>query len=262
MRLRDAGALCGALLVLCAFAGCGVFHKSNIIYANNQPLPKIKSDANTPHAISQNEVALGEEYIKMGKYELALDSLQKAVKAEPSSPDAYTVLGVLYERINRPALAEANYAKAVKLAPDKGDMLNNYGAWLCRSGHPAEADAQFRKALNDPFYKTPGMVLNNAAVCALKAGKPDVAEAYDRQALAADPSDPEALRSMADVSFQRADYMRARGFIERYLAAGRSNPGALDLAARIEDKLGDQESARTYRSRLSSEFPQYTPGQN
>ncbi|HTA65711.1 MAG TPA: type IV pilus biogenesis/stability protein PilW [Xanthomonadaceae bacterium] len=264
MRLRDAGALSGAFLVLCTFAGCSAFHNNNhVIYENKQDNPHFKSDVNTPHAISQNEVALAEEYIKMGKYDLALDRLQKAVKAEPSSPDPYTMLGLLNERLNRPEQAEANYAKAVKLAPDKGDYLNNYGAWLCRSGHPAEADADFRKALADPFYKTPSEAMENAALCAMKAGKPGVAEAYSQQILAVDPNNTGALQTMADVLYRRGDYMNARGFIERYMtAASKPDPEALDLAARIEDKLGDHDGARDYRNRLGGEFPQYRPTQN
>lgn len=263
MRLRDVCAQGGAVLILCAFAGCNMFHNNNrVIYTNKQELPKIRTNVNTPHAISQNQVALAEEYIKVGKFDVALEALQKAIKAEPSSPDAYTVLGVLNEQINRPEQAEAAYEKAVKLAPDKGDVLNNYGAWLCRSGHLVEADAQFRKALSDPFYKTPAAALGNAAVCALKAGKPEMAEAYDRQILATDPANPDAVSTMAEISFRRADYLRARGFIERFFATGKSSPSALDLAARIEDRLGNQDGARAYRNRLASEFPTYVPGQN
>jgi len=259
MLLRDACVVVGATLALCALAGC---NKGNQIRQVAPPTPHFKTDVNTPHAEAQNDVALAQEYIKNGKYEIALDKLQRAVKLDPSSPDAYTMLGVLYEKINRPDQAEANYAKSVKLAPNKGDILNNYGAWLCRSGHPGDADPQFRKALADPFYKTPVVAMNNAATCALRAGKPDLAEAYDRQILATDANNADALQSLVGLQVQRGDYLRARGFMERLLATGNTTPETLDLAAQIEDKLGDRDSARDYRNRLSTEFPQYTSGQH
>ncbi|HTD29533.1 MAG TPA: type IV pilus biogenesis/stability protein PilW [Xanthomonadaceae bacterium] len=259
MRLRDPWVMFIALLVLVALAGC---HKTDQITYVGKPIPNFKSDANTPHAAAQNDVALAQEYIKEGKYELALAKLQHAVKLDSSSPDAYTMLGYLNEKINRLDQAGANYEKSVKLAPNSGDILNNYGAWLCRSQHPADADQYFRRALADPFYKTPSAALGNAAACALQAGKPALAESYDRQVLALDANNADALQSLATMAYQRGDYLQARGFVERLLAASKSAPQILEFAAQIEDKLGDNDAATAYRNRLSSEFPQYAPSQH
>ncbi|MBS0193104.1 MAG: type IV pilus biogenesis/stability protein PilW [Proteobacteria bacterium] len=263
MRLRDVGLLTATFLALALLAGCHRAKNQNpYFYSTQQDVPKFKSNADTPHAIAQNEIALAQEYIKMGKYDVALTRLQNAVKVEPNSPDGYTVLGLLYERINRPELAEANYAKAVKLAPDKGDMLNNYGAWLCRSGHPAQADAQFRKALADPFYQTPTLAMGNAAMCALKAGNTALAEGYARQTLALQSNNIDAMQMLADLAYQRGDYMNARAFVERYLATGQYSPAVLELGAKIEEKLGDPAAARSYRARIASDAPPPAPSQN
>ncbi|MEO8743242.1 MAG: type IV pilus biogenesis/stability protein PilW [Lysobacteraceae bacterium] len=263
MRLRDAGFGATVVFALFVLAACHGLKNEHVDYKLNKPaIDNLKSDTNTPQMASLNEVALAQEYIRDGHYEVALDRLQRAVKLDPLSADAYTMLGLLYEKINRPEQAEANYAKAVKLAPNKGDILNNYGAWMCRSGHPVEADALFRSALNDPFYKTPAVAIGNAATCALKAGKPGLAEAYYRQILTLNATDTSALQEMATLSYQRADYLRARAFMERLLATGNTTPDMLDLAASIEDKLGDADGARGYRSRIASEFPQYVPGKN
>ncbi len=252
MRLRDAYAIGGAILAVCAFSGCDLVRGRDTAF---------KDDTKTPHNRSQTEIALAQQYIEDEKYEIALDRLQHAAALEPSSADAYTMLGFLYEKINRPAQAEVSYAKSVKLAPDKGDILNNYGAWLCRSGHPLEADPVFRKALADPFYKTPAAALGNAATCASKAGKPDLAEGYNRQILALDATNVDALQALATLQYQRGDFLRARGFIERLLATGKPTAETLDLAAQVEDKLGDRDRARSYRERLATEFPLYTPSQ-
>ena len=252
MRLHEAFVVSGAIVALCGLSGCGMVKGKDTSF---------KDDSKTPHAAAQNEIALAQQYIEDGKYEIALDRLQHAARIDPNSADAYTMLGLLYEKINRPEQAGASYAKSARLAPDKGDILNNYGTWLCRSGHPDEADSWFRKAIADPFYKTPAAALGNAATCAVRAGKPELAEGYDRQILALDPGNADALQTMALVQYQRGDYLRARAFMERLLAAGKHEPDMLDLAARIEDKLGDRDAASGYRNRLSTEFPQYTPSQ-
>ena len=260
MRLRDACVLIGAFLVLFDLTGCNR-NNNRIIYTNPADSAHIKPTVMTPHAKAQNEVALAQEYITQGKFDVALDDLQKAIKLDPSSFEAYTVLGILDEKLNRLTEADAAYAKSVKLAPNNGNVLNNYGAWLCRSGHPNEADPQFRKAIADPFYKTPAIALGNAATCANQAGNAALAESYDRQVLALDPGNVAAMQSLAEIEYKRGDFMRARGFIERVFATGQNAPESLDLAAHIEEKLGDQDSARNYRTRLSSDFPEYTQQQ-
>jgi len=259
MRLRDACVMIGATFAVCTLAGC---NNANSVRNVAPPAPHFNSDANTPQAKAQNEVALAQEYLKEGKYEIALGKLQKAIKLDSSSADAYTMLGFLNEKINRLDQADAAYAKSVKLAPKNGDILNNYGAWLCRSNHPADADQYFSRALADPFYKTPGAALSNAASCAAQAGKPALAEGYDRQILALDANNADALQSLSLIAYQGGDYLRARGFMERLLATAKPTPQMLEFAAQVEDKLDDKDTAASYRKRLGSEFPQYTPSQH
>ncbi len=261
MRQRDT-TMAVVLVALVALGGCS--HKLNLRTTDvrndvspQNPLPR--DTENTPQRAAQTEVALAEQYIESKQYEIALDRLQRATKLDPDSADAYTMLGLLYERINRPEQADAAYAKSIKLASDKGAVLNNYGAWLCRSGRYTEADPWFRKAVADPFYKTPAAALANASECAIKAGKPELAEGYDRQLLAIDPANAAALQDMTSILFARGDYLHARAFSERLLAAGQVVPESLDMAATIEDKLGDAEAARKYRNRIATEFPQYNP---
>jgi len=259
MRLRDACVLGGAFLVLLASGGCKNLHSGRSSIEVKHDNPHIKSAPVTPRQRAENQIALAQEYWQQGEYEIALEDIQKAIKIDGSYPEAYMMLGLLNEKINRPDQASAAYERSVKLAPSNGAILNNYGAWLCRSGHPAEADEQFRRALADPFYKTPLAALGNAAMCASQAGRADLAEGYDRRMLAADPNNVDALYSLGAIAYQRGDYIHARAFAERLLAGPKVLPESLDLAARIEDKLGDAKAARDYRERLAAEFPNYVP---
>jgi type IV pilus assembly protein PilF len=102
MRLHSAAL--GLLIV--AASGC----------ASHGGMGASSSDEARAKAASQN-VALAQNYLDKGQYEVALEKLQRALKQDPNSADAHTVMGVLYERLNRPEKAEAHYQRSTKLAP-------------------------------------------------------------------------------------------------------------------------------------------------
>lgn len=91
----------------------------------------------------------------------------------------------------------------------------------------------------------------------MAAGSPEKAEAYFRRVLELEPTHADALYEMAMLSYGKGDLMRARAFAQRRLAVGSVPPEMLELAARIEDGLGDNGAASRYRARLRTEFPEY-----
>ena len=206
------------------------------------------------------QVKLGRGYMEQGQFEVAHQKLEEALRLDPKSVDGNTLMAVLYERIDRAKLAEKYYRRAVELDPEEGSTNNNFGAYLCGLGRHAEADSYFKRALDDPFYKTPGTAASNAGVCAARAKNFALAEEYFRRSLKANPNDPGTLYEMALVSFRKEDFLRARAFMQRFEAAARPDAAALDLAAQIEDRLGDSAAAAKYRERLKTEFPDYEPG--
>ncbi|HKY88126.1 MAG TPA: type IV pilus biogenesis/stability protein PilW [Pseudorhodoplanes sp.] len=216
--------------------------------------PAEKNDA------AELQVKLGRGYMDKGEFETAHEKLERAIQLDPKSVDAQTLMAVLYERIDRPKLAEKHYQRAVELDPTDGSTNNNFGAYLCRLGRYDQADTYFQRALDDPFYKTPGAAFSNAGLCAAQAGNVEKSEAYFRRSLEANPKDTVALFEMAQSSFRKSDFMRARAFIQRYEASSQPDASALDLAARIEERLGDKAAAAKYRERLKTEFPDYQPG--
>ena len=209
---------------------------------------------------SEIQVKLGRGYMEQGQFEVAHQKLETALQLDPNSVDGNTLMAVLYERIDRAKLAEKYYRRAVELDPEDGSTNNNFGAYLCGLGRHAEADTYFKRALDDPFYKTPETAASNAGVCAARAKNYTLAEEYFRRSLKARPNDPGTLYEMALVSYRKEDFLRARAFMQRFEAAGRPDAAALDLAAQIEDRLGDSAAAAKYRERLKTEFPDYEPG--
>ena len=195
-------------------------------------------------------VELGQRYFARGEYEIALEKLQSALAIDPTSENAHTVIAILYETINDTDKAAQHYRDSVRYGGDQGDVLNNYGSWLCRQHKYDEADETFRKALADPFYVSPESALANAGTCALAAGQFDAAERYLRQAIQIRPDDRQALLGLAEVAYHKEDFMRARAFLQRADAQTPLGRNALELAVRIEERLGDTHSAAAYRQRL------------
>src|SRR3546814_16461653 len=88
------------------------------------------------------------------------------------------------------------------------------------------------------------------------AGEGKLAERYLRLALEIDKGNPVALAGMARYSYDIGDYLQARAFSERRLAAAAATPEVLQLAPTLAQKLGDMTGSAHYVPRLRSEFPQ------
>ena len=204
---------------------------------------------------AETHTSLGQGYMQRGQYEIALEKLKRAVALDQTYAPAHTVLAVLYETIGELDLAEKEFAEAVKYDPTDGDINNNYGAFLCRIGKGKSADQYFLQAVKDPFYQSPEVAYSNAGNCALEQGDLDKADVFLRQSLEYDDKLPLTLISMADVSYQKGNYLRARAFLQRYGSVGEWDENSLLLGYRIESKLGDVESADRYRLELLKRFP-------
>lgn len=195
-------------------------------------------------------VAAASDRLRRGELDEAERLSRQALKADPRSTDALTLLGSIAESRGRAAEAGRHYKAAVALAPGTGIPANNYGAWLCANGQAAQSLAFFDQALADPAYPTPLAALSNAGSCARKAGMAPRAEASWRQVLAAQPEHVGALAGMAQLQYDLGHTLEARAFAQRWLAVAPDDPDGLRLAIAIERKHGDNAAASRYLSRL------------
>ena len=214
-----------------------------------------KKTDNDLRKAAETNTALGRQYMDRGQYEIALDKLKRAVANDKTYAPAHTMLGVLYETIVELDDAESEFRMAVRYDPTDGDVNNNLGAFLCRNDKAGEADVYFQTALKDPFYTTPQIATANAGSCALSRGELDKAESYLRQSLEQDQRMASALLPMAEVSYQKKSYLRARAFLQRYESVGPDTEESLYLGFLIETALGDDRAAEQYRAKLYEEFP-------
>lgn len=193
--------------------------------------------------------------LQAGQIEAATRETQAALKLDPKSVDALTVMAVIEDRRGRSAQAGELYKRAAELAPKQGMVQNNYGTWLCGAGHAAESLVWFDRAIRSPDYRTPAVALANAGNCALSSGQAERAERDLRQALALDPRNATALGALAELEFRNQRYLSARAFVERRLAAAPPTAAVLKLASQIEERLGDKAAASRYVQRIRAEFP-------
>lgn len=255
-------AIACAVLVCMVAAGCSrlTFIKPKLErgeYTRVAPEYTVREDPQEQKRVAAMErVALAEQRLRSGQLDQAESEANAALKADPASADAHTLLAVIAERRGDAARAGSHYARAVTLAPTRGATLSNYGAWLCGNGRVAESLPLFDRALADPGYRTPGVALANAGSCALTAGQTARAERDLRRGLQYDPANPTALEALATLEYRAGDYLQARAFSERRLAAAPATPEALRLASQIEHKLGDTAAAARYVQRIRTEFPQ------
>ncbi|MGD9583728.1 MAG: type IV pilus biogenesis/stability protein PilW [Lysobacterales bacterium] len=248
--------LLGAALAGCASSGDGPNYIPESKATSNKQIDRnLRGAGKTKSEAAALNVQLGQSYLSRGQLDLAMQKLQKAVALDPKSSDAHTVIAVLYEQIGNRSKAEEHYRMAYRLAPESGDTNNNLGRYLCNAGKLDESDPYFARALLDPFYRRPETALTNRAACADKAGNLELAERSLRAAIERSPNFPEALLMLSQLSLRSGDFLKARAFLERYLAQVPADPAILVLGMQIESKLGNARAEQGYRDRLLSEFP-------
>lgn len=246
MRIRLLPCLLAPALLL-GLAGC--------VTTSSRPEPPPASSEEA----AQYNLQLGISYLRQNNLPAARDKLERALEQEPGLATAHAALGVVFERLEDPAGAERHYRRAVDLEPNDPDNLNALAVFTCsRKQKPEDALKLFDRAIQIPLSvknANRAMLYTNAGTCAKRV---DLArsEAYLRGALAQDPRFPDALYQLADVSLEQGNALQARGFIERYLAAGKPTPAALWLGVRIEQKLNDSAAAGRYGEQLRKTFPE------
>jgi type IV pilus assembly protein PilF len=199
---------------------------------------------------------LGIEYMRDGNLAVAQEKIEKALEQNDRDAGVQMGAGLLYEQLRDPKKAEQHYRRALRLDPDNPQVQNALGAFLCRNGEAEKGEEMFLTAAVNPLYRTPEVAYTNAGVCARQNGHLQRAEEHLRRAVSSRTPYPEALLQMAGVSFERANYLQARAFLQRYLDAAAAGADVLMLGYQVERALGDTVAADAYARRVRTEFPE------
>ena len=213
-----------------------------------------KSTPDDDDAASLN-YELGARYYRNGEYDLSRDRLLLALELDPDNAMAWSTLGLAYEALENSRLAEEAYSQAVRVAPRDFQIQDNYAVFLCRQGRYDDARKYFDKALEAPTNDYAERTFTNAGVCMMQKPDYEQAERYLRGALERRPNHAEALVQMSVLSFEKEDYLRARAFLQRYLASNPVSPDVLYHGIKIERQLGDETARREYTMQLLRDYP-------
>jgi type IV pilus assembly protein PilF len=242
MNATRCGVLLGVGLLL---AGC--------MTTELQPPPGSRPDMKEAARLNTQ---LGIDYMRKGQFEAALEKLKRALDQDPNLAMAHSTIALVYQRKGDIQEAEEHYREALDLNSNDPGTLNNFGVFLCGQNKVEDAEEIFLKAAKNRENPQPADAWANAGVCVKNDKKlADRAEGYFREALTIDARHPNALAQMAQVSYDKKDYLRARAFLQRYESVAQVTAQTLYLGALTERKLGDKQAARTYERRLRTQFP-------
>ena len=175
--------LLGVTVALLA-TGCRTMERLSFIrptaargdYTQVAPTYKVSDKGRKGTAVSAGQLlANATELYRAGRMGEAEQLAQKALRIDPASADAHTLLAATAAARGAVAESGKHYQHAVALS-SSGTYANNYGAWLCANGRAAESLGWFDKALADPDYATPVAAFANAGACARESGQLDLAE--------------------------------------------------------------------------------------
>ncbi len=197
---------------------------------------------------------LGAGYLRQGRLDLAVERLQRAIKQNPRLADAHSYLAIAYDQLGMLNEAETHYKRATQLEPNNSGAANTYAVFLCRQNRWPDAEPFFKHATENPTYSTPEVAFTNAGVCARNAGAADKAAEYFRSALARNPSYPDALQNMMELSYDGGNFMQARAFVQRYLDSQMPTASVLLMCVNVETQLKNRDGVDRCSSQLRSGF--------
>ena len=92
-------------------------------------------------------IALAQVHQVSGRYNLAVQEFQRALRLDPRDADALVGIAHSYQNLGRNSEAEAAFVKAAALRPNDWTGYSALGVFYDDIGKPREAVAQYRKAL-------------------------------------------------------------------------------------------------------------------
>lgn len=132
-------------------------------------------------------VTLGMIDTGTGRYDEAVQNLQKALQLDPTDSGAYRELAKAYERMEKLQDAESTYINAVAVRPGYWGTHNDFGGFYYRLGRYGEAEKEFQSVVD----LTPDNVrgYNNLGVIAYTQKRYDEAAKMFEKSAAIKPTD-------------------------------------------------------------------------
>lgn len=238
-----------ATRIVCVFLCC--FLVQACVTTSEPARPEPASDEEAARA----NLNLGAAYVREGRPDIAVESLQRAIRLDPRLADAHSTIAIAYDQLGDFELAEEHYERATQLDPRNAPAANSYAVFLCRLGRWRDAEPYFRRAIDDRRYATPDVALINAGICARDADDTASAEQYFRAALSRNNTSPEALSGLMELAYESDNFLRARAFMQRYRQSQAPSAPVLWMCIQIERQLQNPTASRECETELLEQFP-------
>jgi type IV pilus assembly protein PilF len=234
-------------------AGC----TTTVTDADGRPVARQDAEPASPERRAQVRLELASLYFSRGQADTALQEVRQALAARPDLAAAWGLQGLIQANLGDNTAADQSFRRALQLAPRDGDLLHNHGWLLCQQQRFDEADARFEAALAQPQYREQLRTLLTRGVCLARGGRLEDATGHLSRAYQLDPGNPVTAFNLSDVLMRRGEFERARFYVGRINAVPELvSAQSLWLAARIEQRSGNADGARSLGLRLRDRFPQ------
>lgn len=203
----------------------------------------------------QAYLALAKGYLQEGMTAQAKAPLQSVLDMNRNDGEALEVLALVFQREMEYDLAEQHFKRALSASDRETRILNNYGGFLLEQKRYKEAYSIFTEASKDTMYVHRARVFENLGVTALSLDKKDKAYDYFRRALRLNARQPRVLLELGILSYERQDYVGARGYYESYIAMSEHGSRSLLLGARLARVFENRDEAASLGLQLRRLYP-------
>ena len=202
-------------------------------------------------SIGEYHCNLGLALAAQGRNDDATAAYRRAIQLEPANAAAFNNLGVAHAVRSQFDDAITAYHRAIQLQPGYADAHNNLGLALAAQGHAAAAVAQYHRALQcQPDH--PG-VLNNLGIALTHRGQFAEAIAALRRALQLQPDHVDACNNLGAAFMHLSEPKEAIAAYRRVIQIRPDRPEAhnnLGVALSHEGNLDEAETEYRHAIRI------------
>ena len=191
------------------------------------------SEVDRLHAQAEYEKALS--YLRDRQPGPAVAALKEAVAIDPTAPVYWDTLGTVYLDLGRLDLALESLRRAVKLNPKYADAHFHLGTALAESRRWEEAVVEYRVAIALPTLTVPDLAHNNLGLALYSLKRYREAEESLRFALSLDPKLQAAYYHLGLLYTAEGRTDEAKAAYRQTVKLGSESPFGRAAVARLKD---------------------------
>ena len=247
--------ICGLFVLLAGLTGCaGQTSRSGADEFRSEIVTESDEPESRKRARIRLELAVG--YFEQGQTTIALDELKQSIVADPTYSESYNLRGLIYMRLDDFRFAEESFRKALSIQPRDSNVMHNLGWLMCQRARYPESAELFNRALSNPQYGERAKTFRAQGLCQSRAGLRAEAEASLMKSYELDAGNPITAYNLADLLFQRGDFVRSQFYVRRLNNSELANAESLWLGVKVERQLANRDAMLQLAGQLEKRFPQ------